>query len=139
MCDHINGVLVASGVDEQGEWQSLECEDCGKTWVERRNTMPRKNFVNGYAILNEPTREEFDIYWNVKRFLMEEWIAEWLEGEERLTDGEFIALCEDFEDADFGEEESETLRYLFELIIKRRNDEVDEDYCWPLDEDWGER
>ena len=40
MCNHEHGVLVASGVDRHGEWQSLECEGCGKTWVERRNTMP---------------------------------------------------------------------------------------------------
>ena len=34
-CGSNNGVLVAHGVDEVGEWESCECEDCHYVWVLR--------------------------------------------------------------------------------------------------------
>ena len=107
MCDHINGVLVASGVDEQGEWQSLECEDCGKTWVERRSNMK----VNGYEIGEEPTRDEWRIYEKVKAFGQRETAAQYLGDCGRLARPvsqqafeEFVATFAELE-MEMGEEE----------------------------------
>ena len=79
--------------------------------------------VNGYEIGDEPTREEFRIYWRVKRFIQEEYVAGWLEGEERLEPDEFVNLCSDFDDGDFSAEESDFLRYLYEQIIEERGEE----------------
>lgn len=78
--------------------------------------------VNGYEVGQEPTREEFRIYWRVKRFIQEEYIANWLEGEERLEPGEFVDMCSDFDDADFSAEESSLLSYLYEQIIDGRSE-----------------
>ena len=76
--------------------------------------------VNGYEIWDEPTREEFETYRRVRRFVQQERIAGWLDGMERLEQGEFWALCEDFEDLSFRSEEYEAVSYLHDLIIKAR-------------------
>ena len=34
-CGSKEVVFVASGVDERGEWFSMECEECGQTFVLR--------------------------------------------------------------------------------------------------------
>lgn len=34
-CGSANGVHVAYGVDDDGEWSSEECEDCGHVWTRR--------------------------------------------------------------------------------------------------------
>jgi len=77
--------------------------------------------INGYEVWDEPTDEEFATYRRVKRFLQQEWIAGWLEGKERLEQGEFIALCEDFEDLDFSAEETDALYFEYDRIIEERS------------------
>ena len=109
MCGHENGVLVASGVDEHGEWQSLECDDCGKVWLTRKKGNQMK--VNGYEIGNEPTREEWRIYEKVKAFGQRETAAQYLGGCGRLARPvsqrafeEFVATFAELE-MEMGEEE----------------------------------
>lgn len=76
MCGHENGVLVAYGVDELGEWESVECETCGRTWMLRGKE--QKMQVNGYEIGTEPTSEEWRIYRRVKSYLQREVAAQYL-------------------------------------------------------------
>ena len=76
MCNHEHGTLVSSGVDEHGEWRSLECDDCGKVWLTRKKGNQMK--VNGYEIGEEPTREEWRIYEKVKAFGQRETAAQYL-------------------------------------------------------------
>ena len=77
--------------------------------------------VNGYEIGEEPTREEFRIYWRVKRFIQEEFIAYWLGDAARLEPWEFVNICSDFDDADFSAEEGALLEYLYEQIMEERS------------------
>ena len=84
--------------------------------------------VNGYEIVDEPTQEEFAVYFRVQQFFEQEWIAQWLGApeddyfEERLTQDEFERLCWRFHDGDFSAEESEYLYFLQEQIIKERSE-----------------
>lgn len=124
MCDHINGVLVASGVDERGEWQSLECEDCGKTWVERSNGME----INGYVIGNEPTDEEHAIYRKVKAYNDRYDVALALETIEKyegikLTQDEFETVCHRVSRLDWNDDFMNAVEWEFDDIIEERNEQ----------------
>lgn len=77
--------------------------------------------VNGYEVGNEPTSEEFGIYFDVRDHYERHWIAEWLEYEEPLSQGEFDRLVWAFQDADFSAEETDFLRYEYERILSERS------------------
>lgn len=123
MCNHEYGVLVASGVDEQGEWQSFECIDCGQIWLERSNGSME---IGGYIIGNEPTDEEFRTYFRVQHFLRNEWVANWLNsrrelyGDEPLSQREFELLVHRFEVLDFSAEEDFALCAEYHELIEER-------------------
>ena len=114
MCNHENRVLVSSGVDEHGEWRSMECEDCGKVWLERGNMK-----VNGYEVGQYPTDEEFATYRKVERFLSLEWLACMVD-EGVLTQDEFELLEHRYSKLDFSIEECDAVEYELEQIISER-------------------
>ena len=79
--------------------------------------------VNGYEIGEEPTREEFATYFMVEAFIEREAVANWLEGlegDERLTQDEFEQLRHRWHKADYGEENSSFLEYVYGEIIDER-------------------
>jgi len=76
--------------------------------------------VNGYMVGNEPTSEDFIVYWRVQDFLRREWIAGEL-GEGELTADEFDTLVGRYAKLDFSAEESDALDYEVERIIEERS------------------
>ena len=121
-CGSKNGVLVAYGVDGEGEWETCECEECARVWMERSTGM----IVNGYEVGAKPTDEEFAIYRKVRDFHSSEWIARWLGYSERmgsamrLTQEEFELLCHRFGKLDFSAEEEDALLYEYAGIVDGR-------------------
>ena len=77
--------------------------------------------VNGYEIGKEPTNEEMAVYMGVKRFLMREWIAGWLEGQEPLSQDGFETLVHRYMKLDFSAEELQALEYEYELLTEERS------------------
>ena len=80
--------------------------------------------INGYEIMDEPTDEEFRIFFMVERYFEQEMIAQWL-GEftvgEGLTQDEFERLCDRFHKLDFSAEHWDSLHYELELIKEERS------------------
>lgn len=80
--------------------------------------------VNGYEVMDEPTREEFATYFKVESYFEQEMVAQWL-GEftvgESLTQDEFERLCGRFHKLDFSAEELDALDYELKLIIEERS------------------
>jgi len=77
--------------------------------------------VNGYEIGADPTREEMAVWCKVDWHFKAMYVAEWLEGREKLTQDEFDELVSRFDEADFGFEESEYLSYEHERIVEERS------------------
>jgi len=124
-CGSENGVLVAYGVDGEGEWESCECEECARVWMERGNAM----LVNGYEVGAEPTKEEMAAFMKVRWFLLREWVANTLANGSRqdgtsfdeLYQDEFDELCNRFYDLDWSADELQALEYEYERMDEERS------------------
>lgn len=124
MCNHEYGVLVASGVDERGEWQSWECIDCGQIRLERSNGVE----INGYIIGDEPTDEEHAIFRKVKAYNDRLDVALALETIEKyegvkLTQDEFETVCHRVSRLDWNDDFMNAVEWEFDDIIEERNEQ----------------
>lgn len=125
-CGSENGVLVAYGVDGEGEWETCECGECARVWMERSTAM----LVNGYEIGQEPTDEEFAIYRKVRAFNDRLDVATVLKDIEcgyenpedgRLTQDEFDRMCYRFAKLDFSDSLWSAVEWEYDEIIGERS------------------